>query len=393
MDESVEQSPPAGAMSPDELALERRRGRYAGVAAILAGICFPAGLFWTQIASNDRPEHNNPAELRFFHRHADALVASSVLRSTALLLLAVVAVYLYRATKARKPDLSKGVLVLALAGPLTLALGGLVHDVYLAAASADFAGREFQTIDGARDLVRGPVAVTTVGLSIAGTLALALWFVLGSLNAMRVGLLSRFMGVLGVIVGPAFVFGLAPLVLTFWLIALGFLLFGLWPRGRPPAWEVGQALPWLSSRRLADEDAGEEAEEEGGSRNGEVEPIGPGVHKMTETAPLAPPAGSRRRKPLRVLGAMALVAAANAVMLAGCGLKKEVDTTRAEATIKRGLVAQTGDELRRVNCPSDVEAKQGDVFRCVAVASDGSRIPIRVTQVDGEGGVRWQIAR
>jgi hypothetical protein len=302
MSEIAEQNPSAGAMSADELAAEHRRGRYTGVAAILAGLCFPAGLFWTQIASNDRPEHNRPAELRFFHRHAGELVASSVLRSIALLLLAVVAVFLYRATRARKPDLSKGLLALALAGPLVLAIGGLAHDVYLAAASADFAGREFQTIDGAKDLVRGPFAVTTVGLSIAGTLALALWFVLGSLNAMRVGLLSRFMGVLGIIVGPAFLFGLAPLVLTFWLIAIGFLFFGLWPRGRPPAWETGQALPWPSTRRLAvenedeEEEAAEADEGESGSRNGEVEPIGPGVRKMTETSSPAPPTASRRKK-------------------------------------------------------------------------------------------------
>ena len=91
--------------------------------------------------------------------------------------------------------------------------------------------------------------------------------------------------------------------------------------------------------------------------------------------------------------AAAIAAIALTALLSGCALKKEVDTARAAATIKRGLAAQTGAQLRRVKCPSKVAAKKGDVFRCVAVASDGSRIPIRVTQVDGNGAVRWRIVR
>jgi hypothetical protein len=280
-------------MTPAELEAERRRGRYAGVAAIVAGILFPAGLFWTQVASRHRPTGNSPAELRFFHRHAAELVASSVLRSIALLLLTVVTVHLYRATKARKPDLNRVVLVVGVFGPLALAIGGLAHDVYLVLAAADVAGRDFQTIHGAKDLVRGPVADATAGLSIAGTLALALWFVLGSLNAMRVGLLSRFMGVLGVIVGPAFLFGLAPLVLTFWMVAVGVLLLGRWPRGLPPAWREGRALPWPSARDPVEEP---QPKQVGGSPNGEVDPVGPAVRTPTESPGAGAGAEPRMRK-------------------------------------------------------------------------------------------------
>lgn len=78
--------------------------------------------------------------------------------------------------------------------------------------------------------------------------------------------------------------------------------------------------------------------------------------------------------------------------VAGCSVKKEIDTQRAESEIKRELAAQTGAPLSRVRCPEEVEAKKGDVFRCVAIASDRSRIPVRVTQIDDEGGVRWKIA-
>ena len=51
---------------------------------------------------------------------------------------------------------------------------------------------------------------------------------------MRVGLLTRFMGVLGIIVGVLFIIPLGsslPIVQAFWLCALGALFLGRWPRG------------------------------------------------------------------------------------------------------------------------------------------------------------------
>src|SRR6266540_1170879 len=99
------------AMSASEIAEERRRGRFAGVTAIAAGLLFPVGLFWFQIVNNDRPEHNAPAQLRFFDRHATELLISSAIRSAAFALIVFVALHLYRATKARNPQLSSVVAV------------------------------------------------------------------------------------------------------------------------------------------------------------------------------------------------------------------------------------------------------------------------------------------
>ena len=124
----------------------------------------------------------------------------------------MVAVHLYKATKSRNPNLNPVVLFVGIFGPAALAIGSFAHDVFLAVVSADFAGRQFQTIDVAKDLSSSWVRLVTIRFSVAGTAALAFWFIIGSLNAMRVGLLTRFMGVLGVIIGPAFLFGLAPAV-------------------------------------------------------------------------------------------------------------------------------------------------------------------------------------
>lgn len=291
-------------LSSSEIAEERRRGRLAGVAAVLAGLLFPAGLIWSQIINRDRPDDNAPAQLRYFDGHAIELVAASLLRAVALVLLMYVALYLYRATKARNPSLNPLVVVMAVFGPLALAAASLAHDVYLAFAAADFTGREVQSVEAAEDLTKGSFVQVSLGLSLAGTLSLAFWFVIGSLNAMRVGLLTRFMGILGIIIGVSFVLGLALPVMVLWLLALGALLTGHWPGGLPAAWEQGEAVPWPSrEQRLArePEQEREDANAVGGSRNGEVEPVGPGVRSPDDEPGGKPEAAQPRRKRKRRL--------------------------------------------------------------------------------------------
>ena len=85
-------------------------------------------------------------------------------------------------------------------------------------------------------------------MQLGGQLALAVAFVLISLNAMRAGLLTRFLGILGVIVGVLTIFPIGPVLVVqpVWLLALGFIFAGSWPGGVPPAWRTGRAEPWPS---------------------------------------------------------------------------------------------------------------------------------------------------
>ena len=66
---------------------------------------------------------------------------------------------------------------------------------------------------------------------------------------MRVGLLTRFLGILGVISAVLMVLPLMPLpvVQSFWLVAVGLLLLGVGRGGLPPAWRTGKAEPWPSA--------------------------------------------------------------------------------------------------------------------------------------------------
>jgi hypothetical protein len=70
--------------------------------------------------------------------------------------------------------------------------------------------------------------------------------VLVSLAAMRVGLLPRFLGYLGIVAGVLTIlpFLPIPIVEAYWLLALAYLLSGRWPSGVPPAWTSGVAVPW-----------------------------------------------------------------------------------------------------------------------------------------------------
>ena len=72
------------------------------------------------------------------------------------------------------------------------------------------------------------------------------------LHAMRVGLLTRFMGTLGMALGVSIVLvALFPLLL--YVVALGLLFVGRLPGGRPPAWEAGEAIPWMAPGQAATE--------------------------------------------------------------------------------------------------------------------------------------------
>ena len=206
-------------MSPDQIAEERRRGRTAGVAAIGSALLLGGAEIWSQSINGDAPAGNGPAALRFFDNHRTELIAAAVLRALGLVLLVVVAVHLYRAIKARRPDEPRVVLVTAIYGPLAWAIGTVAVSIALAISASDFTGREFQTIDAADDAFRTAQLIGLAALS--GLLALAFWLVKGCLDAMRAGLLNRFMGVLGIVLGPALVvtpFG--AYLLPVWVIAL-----------------------------------------------------------------------------------------------------------------------------------------------------------------------------
>ena len=63
--------------------------------------------------------------------------------------------------------------------------------------------------------------------------------------SMRTGLLTRFMATFGMALGVSLILlPFAQLIIVLWFFAVGLVLLGRWPRGTPPAWAAGEAIPW-----------------------------------------------------------------------------------------------------------------------------------------------------
>jgi hypothetical protein len=75
-------------------------------------------------------------------------------------------------------------------------------------------------------------------------LAMVVGVIYTALQAMRVGLLTRFYGTLGMAFGASLILLGQPIFIALWLIYLGLLIIGRLPGGVPPAWAAGEAIPW-----------------------------------------------------------------------------------------------------------------------------------------------------
>lgn len=256
-----------------QLAWEARRGPQAAAAAVGAALLTLGGGIFSQLAIYDdypsvgvvqalqpalgglRDARVNPrtAGIAFLDDNAAKLILTSVLIGLGTLLLGTVLLYLLKCTRARRPELPAAFRYAAIAGPVLVAVFGIARQIVTASHAHDFVTGTDRSRDAIEAVQGGGAAVAVSSVALAGQLALAFAIVLIALNAMRVGLLTRFMGVLGVIVGVLFVIPIGsplPIVQAFWLVALAALLAHRWPSVQPPAWVSGQAQPWPTQQEL-----------------------------------------------------------------------------------------------------------------------------------------------
>lgn len=187
----------------------------------------------------------------FFHARAGTVLALGVARFVGFVAIAWVLTFLASATRARRHELPRIVLYLGLVGGVLSGLSWLLSTVGSVVAVSDFLSGP-RTVDEARRIGEGTLIVTAQILGLPGSLCLGLGFVMVSMNAMRAGLLTRFMGVLGIICGVLVVIPIGsplPIVQCFWLGALAALFAARWPSGLPPAWRTGRAEPWPSQQQ------------------------------------------------------------------------------------------------------------------------------------------------
>ena len=250
----------------EQLAWEERAGKPAAIAAIATALVGFGGYVLYQSSISDR-EDGMDGLLAAIDDHSSDYLAAGVLQAISLLLLIPVLLYLYRLVRARRPEFSQSAAVLGVVGALGFAITAVVQQQQLIDAAQDFFPFEGKgdVEDAAEDHVEDALSPALQGVGVGGQLALAVSIVMLGVNAIRVGLLSRFMGVLGVAMGVMMVipFGIQPVLQLFWLTALAAMFLGRWPGGRGPAWQTGEAVPWPSAAEQRDEIARRRAEREG----------------------------------------------------------------------------------------------------------------------------------
>jgi hypothetical protein len=184
---------------------------------------------------------------------------AAIVNGIASLMIAWTLVYLWRCSLARNQQVRGFIRVLALVGGILAAVAGIVYAVIVAIKVHQFATTGTQTYDEANSITSGAGLLV---LQLAGQLAallVAVSFVLVSLQAMRVGLLTKFLGYLGMLAGALVLFQITqiPVVQLVWLVAVGYLISGRWPSGLPAAWRTGQAEAWPSGAAIRAQRAAE----------------------------------------------------------------------------------------------------------------------------------------
>jgi len=277
----------------DQLQWEARWGLPAALAAFAAGaMLLVSGLLF--VPKDREGIESNPYFLLSVNEQTGPYVTSAVLAAIGALIVIGVFLYLFRAAMARGAAVPHWFVYLIVGAPILYAISTVWATVEVIDIADKFAAgtpiRGDAGTDRARDL--SDSAALLLGVSTAGTVGLAFLYVMLPLRARRVGLLSPFMGILGVVVGALIVFrsqfpGLATVVQAFWLAALGALLLGRWPGGRGPAWASGRAEPWptAAQRRGLRPMPGEEEEPTLDPTPPEPEPV-----------PERPKSRKRRRK-------------------------------------------------------------------------------------------------
>lgn len=195
------------------------------------------------------PESPRTAEVKYISHHAFALIAGSTLAVVAIGALTMILLLLFDATRFRRPQTWAMARPLVLFGGIAFAAVSLGHQIVAALETHKFAvGHDHSANAVDQALTKSTPNLVIAYIALLAGLALAAGMIAVVLNALRVGLLPRWMGILGIFTGLLIFLPIGgaelQVVPSFWMVMMGILLIGKWPNGQPPAWEDGEARPW-----------------------------------------------------------------------------------------------------------------------------------------------------
>jgi hypothetical protein len=276
-DETVAHPTPTTPATKELVAAERSLAPKVAVLAVIAGVAPVLSLVVAQaLLTGTSPEQPQIAgNLIFASNNSTALMIASTVQALWPLAALGVLLFMIQAIVGRGGQVPKITKPLTVAGAVLTAFGSIGYAVVISIAANNFVNDSGITFEQARAVTGGGLFLAVQLASVLGPLLLAFSLVMTSIHSMRVGLLTRFMGYLGVVaavlpfipIGPLRQLAQAPIIPLFWFVALAALISGRWPgSGVPQAWLDGEAHPWPSAAQ-----AREQAEpEQDGSSNGKA---------------------------------------------------------------------------------------------------------------------------
>ena len=234
------------------VAAERALAPKVAVFAIVAAL-LPIIAVILQTSAGTMPK-NTIGMFPFYDQHGSIIIAGAAISAISYLAAAVPIVFLMKATTARGGKVPRFAPNITIIAAVLLALGNLVFNINLVQTAHRFVNESGITYQQTKDLFtalqKNPVGIA----GLLGVFGFTFGFVMSSVNAMRVGLLPRFLGYVGVLAGvmPLLLAmlgggqtgGLSSVVQTFWLLAVAVIIVGRWRFVELEAWTDGQAHPW-----------------------------------------------------------------------------------------------------------------------------------------------------
>jgi hypothetical protein len=299
---------PSASEIREEVALESERRARLSVPAFAGGFLYLLSAIIITSTLNALPKVGllqglqpalsgvaNPAvsprapEVAYISHHALPLIAGSFLAAAAIVALILILLLLDTATRFRRPGSLAAARPLIVYGGAAVVIVTVGHQVVSAIETHRFAiGHDHSSHAVDQALTESTANVLLSYIALLAGLALAVGMIATMVNALRVGLLPRWMGVLGILTGLLIFLPIGgaelQVVPALWLVMMGVLLSGRWPKGDPPAWPAGESRPWPSQAQLRAEREGAKGQPAAAGANGAQVPV-PAV-----------PASSRKRR-------------------------------------------------------------------------------------------------
>jgi hypothetical protein len=203
------------------------------------------------------------AEVKFISHRALPLIAGSFLAAFAVVVLMLILLLLLDAIAFRRSATWPATRPLVIAGGVAVAIASLAHQIVSAIETHKFAvGHDMTGHAVEQALTKSTPDLIVAYLSLIAGLSLAVGMVTVMVNALRVGLIPRWLGIIGMFTALLIFLPIGgaelQIVPAFWMVMMGMLNAQRWPGGDPPAWTDGEPRPWPSRAQVQAEKAGRE---------------------------------------------------------------------------------------------------------------------------------------